>query len=468
MAGLSLESGRLRAKKRISPEALAEESLKQVMLGGHAAGSRITERWIVDRFAVTHAQAREALHHLEKRGALTLTPRRGARLIELEEASPAEMRPVWLALIELAVRLAVERDAVPEPAPEAVPDDRWGRYKAVESALTALGEASGNARLTQALQRLAVEAAASQPADSAIQSEALTTLIAELAARRVRSAEKLIPRTFAVSPRRPDARAVADQALRGVFSVPAVEESRLAPGIRKYFEGLATRIGHPLDRAPAAAQHLAAEIRQQIQFGEIRPGDAIREQPLAEAFGVSRGPVRDALRLLDRHGLISLQGRRGAFVKRFSAKGAIDIGQVRAALSGVQMAEAARVPVKPDWIEPELRAGIALLRDIAEDPDCPVSNYILVRRAVAIVTLAAGGNTVVGRLATELESEVTTLWAMVFSKQRQRKSAETWAEIADAILERDEARARAGGRRIVEEAFTAALQTPEFHTTAIG
>lgn len=52
----------------------------------------------------------------------------------------------------------------------------------------------------------------------------------------------------------------------------------------------------------------------------------------------------------------------------------------------------------------------------------------------------------------------------VLSKERQRKSAATWRLIADAIIERDVERARREGKRIVEEAFAAALQVAELQS----
>ena len=54
--------------------------------------------------------------------------------------------------------------------------------------------------------------------------------------------------------------------------------------------------------------------------GELEPGKRIYEGPLCERLGVSRTPLREALRYLASEGLVELTPQRGASVRRFSAK----------------------------------------------------------------------------------------------------------------------------------------------------
>lgn len=74
------------------------------------------------------------------------------------------------------------------------------------------------------------------------------------------------------------------------------------------------------------------EIERVILSGEYAPGDKINETALALRFGISRGPIREALRSLDRTGLIATIPNRGVFVRRLTAAEAADIYDVRAAL----------------------------------------------------------------------------------------------------------------------------------------
>lgn len=74
------------------------------------------------------------------------------------------------------------------------------------------------------------------------------------------------------------------------------------------------------------------EIERVILGGEYEPGDKINEKALALRFGISRGPIREALRSLDRTGLIDTVPNRGVFVRTLTVSEAADIYDVRAAL----------------------------------------------------------------------------------------------------------------------------------------
>src|SRR3546814_9481629 len=69
-----------------------------------------------------------------------------------------------------------------------------------------------------------------------------------------------------------------------------------------------------------------------IVSGELSGGDRLNETLLAERFGVSRGPVREACRGLERSGLIRFVANRGVFVREMNVKEALELFDVRAAL----------------------------------------------------------------------------------------------------------------------------------------
>jgi DNA-binding GntR family transcriptional regulator len=80
------------------------------------------------------------------------------------------------------------------------------------------------------------------------------------------------------------------------------------------------------------AEQVSDRLREDILSGEHPPGDTLSEVALAESFGVSRGPVREALRDLARQGLITIAARRGAIVTELTREEFIDAYQVREAL----------------------------------------------------------------------------------------------------------------------------------------
>ncbi|MGN6380181.1 MAG: GntR family transcriptional regulator [Gaiellales bacterium] len=80
------------------------------------------------------------------------------------------------------------------------------------------------------------------------------------------------------------------------------------------------------------ADEIAAEIEEQILLGAIPPGTLLRQEQLAIRFGVSRTPIREALRRLDALGLVVLRPNRGVQVRGPSRDELWDSVIVRAAL----------------------------------------------------------------------------------------------------------------------------------------
>lgn len=80
--------------------------------------------------------------------------------------------------------------------------------------------------------------------------------------------------------------------------------------------------------------HLAERIRRGIIRGRYQPGASLREQDLSAEFGSSRGPVREALRLLEQQGLVSHAPRRGFRVKALTEADIRSIYALRSLLEG--------------------------------------------------------------------------------------------------------------------------------------
>lgn len=83
-------------------------------------------------------------------------------------------------------------------------------------------------------------------------------------------------------------------------------------------------------------------IRAQIVDGMLKPGSRLIEDRLAEQLGVSRSPVREALRVLETEGLVETIPRKGVVVSTLSAEDLADIFEVRTALEELAARLAAR------------------------------------------------------------------------------------------------------------------------------
>jgi len=74
------------------------------------------------------------------------------------------------------------------------------------------------------------------------------------------------------------------------------------------------------------------ELQHAILEGVLRPGERLRAEALAQRFGTSRTPVREALLQLEAQGLVEVEPNRGAVVKAFDAADLLDLYELRALL----------------------------------------------------------------------------------------------------------------------------------------
>jgi DNA-binding GntR family transcriptional regulator len=95
--------------------------------------------------------------------------------------------------------------------------------------------------------------------------------------------------------------------------------------------------------APRALyQEVAERLRQQIFARELEPGSWIDEQKLAAEFGISRTPLREALKVLAVEGLVTMKVRRGAYVTEMSKRDVSDVYQLLSLLESDAAAMVAR------------------------------------------------------------------------------------------------------------------------------
>src|ERR1700712_2640389 len=122
--------------------------------------------------------------------------------------------------------------------------------------------------------------------------------------------------------------------------------------------------------SPRTVSGLVAErLRAQIVAGELPAGSKLRQVEIAERFGVSTTPVREALATLQREGLVRLHPQRGAVVFLPSIDDLRHHYEIRAVLEALAAAKAAE-RFAPEWVAPLEQ----LLDEMREDP--PAGAYI--------------------------------------------------------------------------------------------
>ncbi|QIB68125.1 GntR family transcriptional regulator [Aminipila butyrica] len=92
------------------------------------------------------------------------------------------------------------------------------------------------------------------------------------------------------------------------------------------------------------------ELKLQILTGKIAPGTRMMEVELAEDMGVSRTPIREAIRKLEKEGLVIIEPRRGAYASQISTEDMVEILEVRQNMEGLAAFIAAS-KMKPEQLK---------------------------------------------------------------------------------------------------------------------
>jgi DNA-binding GntR family transcriptional regulator len=124
----------------------------------------------------------------------------------------------------------------------------------------------------------------------------------------------------------------------------------------KFHDENGAEVARPLDNRTLWEQ-VRDRLREDILAGRLEPGTELSEVALAREFGISRGPLREALGRLASEGLVTVTPRRGAVVTQLSREEFIDAYQVREALETLAVRLA--VPLISD-------AEVAHLRELCE------------------------------------------------------------------------------------------------------
>jgi DNA-binding GntR family transcriptional regulator len=210
-------------------------------------------------------------------------------------------------------------------------------------------------------------------------------------------------------------------------------------------------------RSAPLGERVAAQLRADILDGRRAPGERLIEDRLSEELGVSRVPIREALRALAAEGLVELLPRRGASVARISAQTVRDLIEVRATLEALNARLAARNHDAPSAAD--------LRRILAEGNTAASSGG-----AAELVRLngefhdklaQAGRNSVLWELMRTLRERTNLIFAANASARAQQNWTEHSAILA-AVLDADEELAAMLAARHVRRAAEAALaSTPE-------
>jgi DNA-binding GntR family transcriptional regulator len=208
---------------------------------------------------------------------------------------------------------------------------------------------------------------------------------------------------------------------------------------------------------PTAANRTAALIASRVLEGAYGPGESLREIPLAEELGVSRSTIREALRILERDGVVRIEPHRGASVTQLSPEELIEIYQVRTVLLGLAMGLCAQRSSDRE-LQTLRRLHQRMVKSI-DDPRAAADGlHARLSAEMALMIIDVAGNNRLRELLTQMANQIARYTRMgLSSPARRRQSAETWRAVIEALSQRDSATAERLGRQLVTDTLRHAL-----------
>ena len=232
-------------------------------------------------------------------------------------------------------------------------------------------------------------------------------------------------------------------------SAPRTPSSRRAPPTERLRSG-----------ANTLRQKTLVKLREAIVTGRFKPDERLVERDVCAKTGVSRSSVREALRLLEKDGLVTILARRGAQVTKLTIPEVKEIFDIRAALNGLRDRDIAEDPRRHELL-PAIEATVKQLavqaRDTARGDEYAETVYRL-NSLLNSATRSARLRSILGALAQQ-----TLRYSRLglSSEQRRRQSVRHWQELVRAIRDGDGESAQRTAERRVRDSRDAAIKKLE-------
>jgi DNA-binding GntR family transcriptional regulator len=204
-------------------------------------------------------------------------------------------------------------------------------------------------------------------------------------------------------------------------------------------------------------EQIASRLSERIVSGAYAPGQRIMEQALAAEFAVSRGPIRESLRMLERDGLVTILPRRGAIVTDLSIEEVKEIFDIRAMLNGLRDRLVAEDPQRSKVLA-AVESEVAKLTRCAKDPK-KGQQYVETVWAINRILTEACTNTRLKNILDSLSRQTLRYSQLGLSTpERRKQSVQHWEGLVAALRKGDGAAAERIARERVTDSRDGAIR----------
>ncbi len=204
-------------------------------------------------------------------------------------------------------------------------------------------------------------------------------------------------------------------------------------------------------QARVGSVRIARDVARLIESGVYASGQRLREQEIADRFGSSRGPVREALRILESQGLVVVEQMRGARVVHANEADFLEVVRIRAGLAGVVAQRAAEEadPQAAQQLLEQTRLVLAETRNGAS-LDETYASLRTFARVLSQMSPSHRAQTMMQALSGGREAFQTM---GLSTRSRRVQAAQIWVRVAEAIVARHPIKARDGILALYEMAI---------------
>ena len=189
-----------------------------------------------------------------------------------------------------------------------------------------------------------------------------------------------------------------------------------------------------MERHQTLRERILETIREAILKGNLKPGEKVAEPELAERFGISRTPIREAFRQLESEGYLTVIPRKGAVVAALSERDVVEFYAIKSILEGYAASLAANNLTEKEL--ERLEAVNQKLRTLAQEGD--VRSFYRVHNEFHEIFLKAADNVKLHELIHQLGMKFNRLrMASLSVKGRMEISVEEHEKLLEAFRRKD-------------------------------